>query len=51
MKKQIVKTMIAKLNELKPQSILSQAGESIVETKRRLLLRRFLRARVRHLVR
>ena len=45
MKKQIVKTLIGKLSELKQQTLLDTLhGKSIAETKRRLLLRRFPRA-------
>jgi len=46
MKKQIVKTMFEKLSELKPQNFLTHTyRESVAETKRRLLLRRFPRVR------
>jgi len=43
MKKQMVRTMIEKWNELKPRQFLGDAGESMADTKRRLLLRRFPR--------
>ena len=43
MKKQMVRTMIEKWHELKPRQFLGDTRESIADTKRRLLLRRFPR--------